>query len=144
MWCKPKVCDYVESCHAAARSINLLTQLKPKDEAVTRIVPRVNELLSSTRRPAQRAWTTRRVILPNDIHTQILAVQRMRRRRAQQAKLHFTVALWRLLTCVLDQPEQALLNSPAENSMRPIAHQAQTHQRLCMVSFFNLAHRPKI
>jgi len=126
----PQMIHAVCWSHARRKFIDAL-KLNPKDETATRIVSRTNELfaIDAEARRENMDHAARHALrlekappLLDDIRALILAVQKTALPKSATGKAaHYTLALWRRLTCFLDHPELELSNNLAENSMRPIA-----------------------
>jgi transposase len=116
--------------HSRRKFIDAL-KLNPKDETATRIVSRMNELfaIDAEARAENLDQAARHALrmekappLLDDIRAQVLAAQKSALPKSATGKAaHYTLALWRRLTCFLNHPALELSNNLAENSMRPIA-----------------------
>jgi transposase len=126
----PKMIRAVCWAHSRRKFIEAVN-LNPRDETARRIVARMDDLFAidaearaeSMDHTARHALRLERApLLLDDLRMEVLAAQKNALPKSAMGKAaHYTLALWRRLTCFLDHPELELSNNNAENSMRPIA-----------------------
>jgi transposase len=126
----PKMVHAVCWSHARRKFVDAV-KLNPQDVAATRIVKRMDDLfaIDADARAENLDHAARHALrlekappLIDDLRAQVLAAQKNALPKSAAGKAaHYTLALWKKLTCFLDHPELELSTNLAENSMRPIA-----------------------